>query len=110
MKDSILHLTVGEVEMLQTLDQPSVPTRAAVAPSRPNFPLPIRLNNRKYFRASALAQFKAELEFFALGVDLPPPQPVENDCLLPTKVVAAQFGVTLRTLDRWLANSRAAVA
>jgi hypothetical protein len=89
-------------------DVSSVAPRVGSAPRRPLFPMPIRLRNRKYWRRSALDSFKQRLEDFALGVQMPVPPRGETDPLVPTKAVAIEFGVTLRTLDRWIAETHAA--
>lgn len=99
--------------MLQTSEVvvSSTAARSGNAPNQPRFPLPIKLNQRKYFRRSALDMFKAQLETFALGVRMAPLPPLSApDSIIPAKLVAREFGVTLRTLDRWIAESRASEA
>jgi len=73
---------------------------------RPRFPRPLRYNGRKFYRRSELDHFKTELEAAALGRPLPPkPPPPTGDPLVPHKAIALEFGVTPRSVDRWVVEA-----
>jgi transposase-like protein len=76
-------------------------------PRKPRLKPPIVINHRKYWRQSETDAFKAALQAYALGKD-PPPAPLAppDDPLKPMKAVAREFGVTTRTIDRWVAEGR----
>ena len=97
--------------MLQTSESvTSAAPRGGNSPDQPRFPLPTKIKERKYFPRSAIDEFKRQVQAFALGVEPPPARQVEPDPLVPMKAVAAEFGVTTRTVDRWIAEGRGARA
>lgn len=71
---------------------------------QPPFPKPRRYNDRKFYSQAEVDHFKAQLQAQALGLSSPvePAARVGPDTLVPHKVVAAQFGISTRTLDRWV--------
>jgi len=74
---------------------------------RPKFALPVKINDRKFYRRSEIDFFKDCLEAVALGRPLPPkPPPPPGDPLVPHRKVALEFSTTERTTDRWVFESR----
>ncbi len=95
--------------MLPTETKTAAPRAKAHDPhlaKRPRFPRPVKWNGRKLYRRSAIETFKTELEAYALGLKaVVEPRRIEPDPMVPHKVVAAEFGVSTRTLDRWVAEA-----
>ena len=78
---------------------------------RPQFPQPLRFNLKKYYRRSDLDYFKLALAAFALGRPDPvKPLPPPGDPLVPQRQVAEEFGVTSRSLDRWVEEAASSEA
>jgi hypothetical protein len=98
--------------MLQTYEAPVTTSHGAHGarrvsqPMKPRLEPPIIINHRKYWRTSTIEAFKSAVQAYALGIvtDAPPTPP--NDPLKPMKIVAREFGVTTRTIDRWVAEGR----
>jgi hypothetical protein len=81
----------------------------APQPRKPQLERPIIINHRKYWRQSTIDAFKEALQAYALGKDPPPPPPPSpEDPLRPAIKVAREFGVTVRTIDRWWGDGRSA--
>jgi hypothetical protein len=72
----------------------------------PNFPLPIKINQRWYWHRAGLEAYKCAM------IGLPPPPRSEPDiaALVPAKVVAQEFGIGRRTLGRRLASVQQTLA
>jgi hypothetical protein len=78
----------------------------------PKLPPVTFFKGRGYMLRSALNQYKAELQAFALGVApvySPDPDP-DPDPFVPLKQVAAELGVGRRTIGRRIVETRAASA
>jgi hypothetical protein len=66
------------------------------------------VQRQKILLQSDLDHFKRELEAFALGRPAPPKLPAPpGDPLVPHVAAAKQFGVTPRSVDRWVGASEA---
>ena len=94
--------------MLQTSETSGAPRGSK--PNEPRFPLPTKIKERKYFPRSALDEFKRKVQAVALGAEPPAAPRVEPDALVPMKAVAAEFGVSTRTVDRWVSEFRGEAA
>lgn len=90
----------------ETVTPATTPTRPDPA-TRPKFPQPIKINDRKFYRRSELDWFKLSVQAQALGRP-PPPKltPPAADPFVTHKVAALEFGVSERSLDRWVASGR----
>ncbi len=75
---------------------------AALKPRRiePRFPDVMFIKGRGYVLRSALNQYKAALQAFALGVQPVEPPTVDPDPLVPLKQVSVELGVGRRTVGR----------
>jgi hypothetical protein len=68
------------------------------------FPSPIPINGRNFFSRRALEAHKSAL------AGLPEKAAEGPDVFVPARQVAAEFGVCVRTITRWTADSQAAAA
>jgi hypothetical protein len=97
--------------MLHTSDE--IQAAAAGSPSRPEAPKlpPVTFfKGRGYLLRSQLAQYKAELQAFALGVSPPDPKIVDPDPFVPLKQVCAELGVGRRTIGRRIKEAELSVS
>jgi hypothetical protein len=85
-------------------------SKRAVQRIEPRFPQVHFLKGRGYVFRSALNQYKAELQGFALGVAPMAPHAIDPDPLVPLMRVAAELGVGRRTIGRRIVESQAAEA
>jgi hypothetical protein len=73
-----------------------------------NFPLPLRMNGRLFWRRSELESFKRRLMASALGEAAPETAAQDQiEIFVPSDQVAREFGFGRRTLGRRIAGRRA---
>jgi hypothetical protein len=72
----------------------------------PEFPIPIRLRGRLFWRRSELETYKRKLLAFASGGSMTPvePSPDQIEIFVPSDQVAREFGFGRRTLGRRIAG------
>jgi hypothetical protein len=84
--------------------------RVAQRRSEPRFPQVHFLKGRGYVFRSALNQYKAELQAFALGVAPMAAPAIDPDPLVPLMRIASELGVGRRTIGRRIAESQVSEA
>jgi hypothetical protein len=74
--------------------------------NEPDFPLPIRMRGRLFWRRSELETYKRKLLAFASGATAPSePFADQIETFVPAEQVAREFGFGRRTLGRRIAGS-----
>lgn len=74
----------------------------------PEFPLPIRMRGRLFWRRSELENYKRKLLAFASGAPSPSDFPADQiETFVPSDQVAREFGFGRRTLGRRIADRHA---
>ncbi|MDI9846564.1 hypothetical protein QM467_00670 [Rhodoblastus sp. 17X3] len=78
--------------------------------NEPEFPLPIRMRGRLFWRRSELELYKRRLMAAALGGTVPEIVPDQIETFVPAEQVAREFGFGRRTLGRRIAGRNSMVA
>ncbi|MGO8739257.1 hypothetical protein [Rhodoblastus sp.] len=76
--------------------------------NEPNFPLPIRMRGRLFWRRTELELYKHKLMAAALGATIPETISDRIETFVPADQVAREFGFGRRTLGRRIAGRPAA--